>query len=130
MQPQIKGDQAPKRRAHHRCVFALRTGAVGFVDQGFEFFDQKAGVIGALTTVHCAIEIRGFPSVFSHALGSIVDAHHNHGFNRLGADQFFEIFIDLPLTATKRSAAVKEIIAIVHVQDGIAAAGFLRVLGR
>jgi len=128
-QTHIERYQAPERRPAHAGAFGSVQGAVLGVDEGFDLFDEHGGVEAGFAAV--AAVCVGGRRVFVDAMSTgVVDADHDKRLDDALADHVFGDLIGMPFLAAESGFGIEKILAIVQIENRIAARGVGRVVGR
>ena len=97
-------------------------------DPGHEFFSEHLAIGDGLTAGEFCV---GLWSVFGEAaVAGVVDADDDEGFNFAGFDGGVGVLLNLPgTTRDERGAWIKEVLAVLKVEDGVMTVGVLVVIG-
>src|SRR5688572_22609440 len=117
----FEGVEAAEGGAADEGVALVAMGAIGFLDEGFYFLEKEIGVVSAAAAA--AIWV-GDEGVLAEPIGqAVVDADDDQWRDGFVGDEPGEGFINLPFIAGEAGGAVEAILAVVHVEDGVACIG-------
>ena len=120
-----EGDEAAERGAAEGGVLRAGEGAEAAVDEGLELFDEEAAVAAAFAAAEADVAGGG---VLGHAADAGVgDADEDDGLDEAFAGEGVGGGVGAPGAVDDvGGAAVEEVLAVVEVEDGEAAAGLRR----
>lgn len=122
-------DQAAERGAAEAGGFAVGEDAVLGGDPGHELAGEHEAVLVGLAAAHLPVALVGV--LGESAVAGVVDADDDEGLDLAGLDGGVSLLADLPGAAgDEGGAAVKEVLAVVEIEDGVEAVGLLLVAGR
>lgn len=123
---EVERDEATEGRAAEGGAGGFGLRAKGAVDERLELFDEEAAVAVAIASAQTGVAGGG---VFGHpAETGVVDADEDEGFDLAVAGEAVGGGVGAPgVVGDVGGAAIKEVLAVVEVEDGEAAPGFGRV---
>jgi hypothetical protein len=126
---EIEADEAAEGGAAEAGVFRAGEGAVGDIDEGDKFFEDEAAVAVAFASAH--FEVAGGGVLGHAAKAGVGDADEDGGGDAAGVGEPVGGGAGAPgVAGDVGGSVVKEILAVVEVEDGEAAVGLGGVLGR
>src|SRR5579864_5063213 len=124
----VKRNQGAQRRSAQSGVFRTSCYAVISRHKWHDFLDQKIWIAIALCAHDHGMH-RPVRHVFPDAIfGSIINPYHDHGRHRAFSDEPVGRLVDLPFHAGKGSCRLEQVLAIVQIEDRVAAAGILWIV--
>lgn len=121
MDAQPKRDQATKRRAHYGGVAVIGMCAIKPVDVGFDIFEQEVGVVVGFASGRGSADLVGGVGVFVHSADGVFDPDDDKRLELSSFDHLIGPAFDAPSAPDR--LIIKEVLSVVHIQDGIAGFG-------